>query len=78
MNTATAQIEAKAIAKVKALSTEMLCEVFEGTNKIHGLESAAVRGWVMDELESRDPEAFGSWMDCEDVDCMDFPSRFFS
>ena len=29
-------------------------------------ELAVVRGWLMDELEARDPEGFEAWMDSED------------
>ena len=31
-----------------------------------------VRGWLMDELESRNPEAFNKWLDS---DCEDFELR---
>lgn len=35
------------------------------------------RGWIMDELEKRDAEAFERWIDCEELELMDLPSRFF-
>ena len=61
-------------------STAQLCEMFEATNctsKENLLEEAMVRGWIMDELEKRDAEAFDSWIDCEDHKLMETPSHFF-
>ena len=39
-------------------------------------EVAIVRGWLMDELEKRDPEAFDAWMDDEDIDAT--PRTYFA
>lgn len=61
-------------------STAQLCEMFEATNGPIGekvMEEAMVRGWIMDELEKRDAEAFNRWIDCEDLELVDLPSRFF-
>ena len=61
-------------------STAQLCEMFEATNNTDRekiLEQAMVRGWIMDELEKRDAEAFERWIDCEDLELVDLPSRFF-
>lgn len=40
-----------------------LLEEWELTSKINDPEIATVRGWLMDELKSRNPEAFNAWLD---------------
>ena len=55
--------EKETIARTKVASqgTTELCAMFEmltGRN----LEQAMVRGWIMDELEKRDAEAFDRWI----------------
>lgn len=65
---------------LESRTIESLCEMFEATNGETGndlLQDAKVRGWIMDELEKRDAEAYDRWMDCEDLELVDFPSRFF-
>ena len=65
---------------IESRTTAQLCEMFEATNctsKERLLEQAMVRGWIMDELEKRDAEAFDRWIDCEDIELVDLPSRFF-
>lgn len=65
---------------LESRTTKSLCEMFEATNGENGndlLQDAKVRGWIMDELEKRDAEAYDRWMDCEDLELVDFPSRFF-
>lgn len=74
-------------------STAQLCEMFEATNctsKERLLEQAMVRGWIMDELEKRDAEAFDRWINSDDRERFDrwincdgnediySPSLFFS
>ena len=54
--------------KVKALmasrSMEDLVKDFEVTEDMQiSCELAEVRGWIMDELERRDEEAFWRWID---------------
>ena len=54
--------------KVKALmasrSMEDLVKDFEVTEEMQiSCELAEVRGWIMDELERRDEEAFWRWID---------------
>jgi len=63
--TTVADREAAGRAKVAAQSTELLCLSFLLTEAKAGRDRAVsmVRGWIMDELETRDPEAFGAWMD---------------
>lgn len=40
-----------------------LLDEWELTSNINDPEIATVRGWLMDELESRNPEAFNTWLD---------------
>jgi hypothetical protein len=70
-------IEKKAKKKIAACDIQTLCEVYEGLNDVHTDESPVVRGWVMDELETRNPEKFNAWIETDDLDKMDSPSLFF-
>ena len=61
-------------------TTTQLCEMFEATNEDTGAglpAEARLRGWIMDELEKRDVDAFNRWLDCEDCKLLDLPSHFF-
>ena len=40
-----------------------LLDEWELTSDMDDPEIATVRGWLMDELESRNPEAFDKWLD---------------
>jgi hypothetical protein len=62
--TRAAQLEAQARKSIAARSTEQLCYDFNATESQAGAsrEIAMVRGWLMDELEKRDAEAFDAWM----------------
>lgn len=40
-----------------------LLDEWELTTNSNDPEIATVRGWLMDELESRNPEAFDKWLD---------------
>ena len=52
---------------VKNASTKQLLELWELTEQMNrSLELPIVRGWLMDELEARDPEGFDRWMDSDD------------
>ena len=51
--------KSKAPAHIKNASTKKLLELWDLTeNMKHSQELAIVRGWLMDELEARDPEGF--------------------
>lgn len=56
-----------AIEKAKALlknrPTGVLIEDFILTGLSNDENIPTVRGWIMDELEARNPDAFASWMD---------------
>ena len=67
--------EAKARAMVEARTTSQLIEDWEEL-ETHTMSEATpfVRGWIMDELEKRDPDAFDQWIDSCAVEG---PRRFF-
>ena len=85
MKPTAAQVEARKIAErmarkmLESRTTESLCQMFEATNHATGctVEEAMMRGWIMDELEKRDAEAFDRWIACTDIKVMDLPSHFF-
>ena len=48
------------------MSTKQIIEQFVMTgNMEYTPELPTVRGWYMDELEARDPEAFNAWLDMD-------------
>ena len=56
---------------IKEKTTAQLIEVFILTGRVNNVYMPTVRGWIMDELEARDPEAFDAWLEsetCEDED----------
>jgi len=56
-----------AIEKAKLMishrSTANLIDDFILTSAVDDANIPTVRGWIMDELESRNPEAFAAWID---------------
>ena len=65
--------EMKARKKIKALKTKDIIIQFELTERMNNAHIPTVRGWLMDELEKRDPKAFDAWMDSDD----ESPRRFY-
>ena len=63
-NTMTAA-EAKAREMISNLTLADLLDEWELTSKVNNPEIYTVRGWLMDELESRNPEAFDKWLDSD-------------
>lgn len=55
------------------LTLEQLVEVFEDTEEMHDAEIPTVRGWIMDELEKRNPGALERWLGANEGS----PRRFF-
>ena len=53
-----------ATTKIQTMTVAQLAETFDATDA-HAIteEITTVRGWIMDELEARQPEAFSVWMD---------------
>lgn len=50
---------------IKKSSTEKLLDLWEITAALNNPEVPIVRGWLMDEIESRNPEGFDAWLDSE-------------
>lgn len=76
MNTKVEYLKNKAVALVASRSTASLLAMFELTelSTKRNVESAMVRGWIMDELQRRDPAAFDAWLDSDD----DLPNKYFA
>lgn len=55
--------EARARKMIAGQKLEDLIEQFEMTETIDSEGIYIVRGWLMDELEKRNPEAFDKWID---------------
>ena len=68
----------KAQDTLKTLDIKSLCDAFEQTNGNNDPNVPTVRGWLIDELERRDPQACEAWIECEDPEKMDYPSLFFA
>lgn len=49
--------------KLRALTLEQLLNAWETTEHLNTPETPIVRGWLMDEFERRNPEAFNAWLD---------------
>lgn len=58
-------IDAKTIEqKIARFSIAELISLYEHTEKLEITnELAVVRGWLMNELEARNPEAFDAWLE---------------
>ena len=66
MENMTKNAEKNARTMLSRLSTEQLIKEFDMTEDIPiTLELSMVRGWIMDELEKRNPEAFDKWLDLD-------------
>lgn len=52
----------KAKAMIAARSTKSLIEDFILTGTTDDVNIPTVRGWIMDELEARNPDAFAAWI----------------
>ena len=63
----------KAQALIAKQTTNDLITQFELTETVNSAEVYIVRGWLMDELEKRNPAAFEKWIDSNE----DSPRKFF-
>ena len=64
----TTKAPAKALAKIRSRSTRDLITDFILTDSITDPDIFTVRGWIMDELEFRNPEAFSRWLENYNAD----------
>ena len=66
----TKNAEKKARSMLSRLSLEQLIKEFDMTEGMPAsFELSMVRGWIMDELEKRNPTAYDKWLD------MDYPTN---
>ena len=58
------------IKSLEKMSTGKLVELFSLTTNMSDENIPTVRGWLMDEIEKRNPEGFERWLDgsAEDAD----------
>ena len=56
-------ITEKVMKMFKGMKTEKLLELWETTTESTDENVSIVRGWLMDEIERRNPEAFEEWLD---------------
>jgi hypothetical protein len=70
----SAALEAQARAMIAARTTAQLCTDFALTETLPITDPATpkVRGWLMDELEKRDADAFDKWIWSDEL-----PHAFF-
>ena len=52
----------------RKMSTEKLVELFCLTTNMQDENIPTVRGWLMDEIEKRNPEGFDKWLDTDAED----------
>ena len=60
--------EIRARKMIAKLSLPKLLDQWELTATTKDENINIVRGWLMDELEKRNPEAFDKWIDSEECD----------
>lgn len=58
--------EIKARNMIKEKSTEQLLDLWMMIRDTVSVDAAMVRGWLMDELEARNPEGFDRWLDTDE------------
>ena len=58
---------AKAEALLRSRTTSQLVLDFLATTNNWDPEIPTVRGWIMDELERRNPEAMEAWLESDDL-----------
>lgn len=65
--------------ELKKYSTEKLLDLWESTEKAeYSLELAAVRGWLMDEIEIRNPIGFNKWLELDAPEDKDLRNYIFA
>ena len=59
------KVEERAKAMISKLSLEELLTQWELTSVINDENIPMVRGWLMEELEKRNPDGFNAWLESE-------------
>jgi hypothetical protein len=64
----------KAAAVIASMTTRQLVDTFILTGNVNAPHIPTVRGWIMDELEARDPAAFDAWLEdyADDADLLKY------
>lgn len=62
--------------KTESLTLEELVDAFAATETDDDESIPTVRGWLMDELERRNPAAFGAWLDSAEASAEDLRRLF--
>ncbi len=52
-----------ALEMLKGCSLKKLCDLWDLTENMNGSDVPMVRGWLMDEIASRNPDGFDAWLD---------------
>lgn len=78
MTAKAAAINEKAQAMIKGLSDLQLFAQWELTGVVNNENIPTVRGWLMDEIESRYPVAFDEWLEGsgEDADLKSYIEKY--
>lgn len=61
-------LEEIAMRSLEDRTLQQLVDMFEETTIINEEEICTVRGWLMDEIEKRNPKGFDKWLDLEEPD----------
>lgn len=69
--------ESLAFRMLRYRSTAELCAMLENLIANFYEESPMVRGWIEEELDRRDADAFDAWLACTDPELYARPSAFF-
>lgn len=67
--------EKKAREMISNLTLPELLDEWELTLNINTAEIHIVRGWLMDELEKRNPVAFDKWLESDE--CLDTELKYY-
>lgn len=59
-------LEKIARESLEGRTLQQLVDMFEETTMIDEDEIYSVRGWLMDEIEKRNPKGFDKWLDLEE------------
>ncbi len=70
--------EMKVRKMLEGMTTTQLLDQFELTGNMIGEHIPTVRGWYMDEIEKRYPEAFDKWLDEEEPEDTDLRKYIFA
>jgi hypothetical protein len=66
MTTTANTAATKAAALIQTMTTRQLIDTFIVSDTNDDPNVYIVRGWIMDELERRNPDAFDRWLDSDD------------